>query len=76
MTTISNLKQIKAELKPIIISIIQNTLKEEKFMILEVKNWTNNINRNIILNLLQKKISNYRFCCSTYILEKGNCGFF
>ena len=76
MTTISNLKQIKAELKPIIISIIQNTLKEEKFMILEVKNWTNNINRNIILNFLQKKISNYRFCCSTYILEKGNCGFF
>lgn len=56
-------------------ALINNTIKflvGEKYIHDEAQNWVNEISYQIILKISEKKIPNYKFICSTTIIQKGN----
>ena len=56
-------------------TLINNTIKffiGEKYIHDEAQNWINEISDQIILQISEKKIPDYKFICSAAIFQKGN----
>jgi len=64
------------KMKEELTALINNVIKffiGEKYIQDEAQRWTNDISEQIILQISEKKIKNYKFICSTTIIQYSNC---
>jgi len=64
------------KMKEELTALINNVIKffiGEKYIQDEAQRWTNDITEQIIAQISEKKIKNYKFICSTTIFQKGYC---
>ena len=64
------MEQRKEELTKIINNVIKFFIGE-KYIQNEGQRWANDISEQIIMQISEKKIKNYKFICSTTIVQKG-----
>ena len=65
------MKKMKEELTTIINNVIKFFIGE-KYIQEEGQRWVNDISEQIVGQISEKKIKNYKFICSTTIMQKGN----